>query len=56
MPVELRAPSYNDVVADLKVLREKGLIRLRTLHVPALQQAARACGESEQLEHDPPGD
>ena len=54
MPVEPQAPSYDDLVADLKVLREKGLIRLRTLRLPALQRAARACGESEQHEHDPP--
>lgn len=54
MPVESRAPSYDDLVTDLKVLREKGLIRLRTLHLPALQQAARACGESEREQHDPP--
>jgi hypothetical protein len=54
MPVEPQAPSYDDLVADLKVLREKGLIRLRTLHLPALQQAAQACGESEQEQHDPP--
>jgi hypothetical protein len=54
MPVEARAPSHEALVADLKVLREKGLIRLRGLHLPALQQAAQACGESEQAEHDPP--
>jgi hypothetical protein len=54
MTVEVRAPSYDALVADLKILREKGLIRLRTLRLPALQQAARACGESEHAYHDPP--
>jgi hypothetical protein len=54
MPVEPRAPSYDDLVLELKILREKGLIRLRSLHLPALQQAAQACGESEQEQHDPP--
>jgi hypothetical protein len=54
MPVELPAPGYECLVADLKVLREKGLIRLRSLHLPTLQQAARSCGESQQEQHDPP--
>jgi hypothetical protein len=54
MPVELQAPSYDKLVADLKLLREKGLIRLRGLNLPALQQAARACRESEQEQLDPP--
>jgi hypothetical protein len=54
MAVEPRAPTYDDLVVDLKILREKGLLRLRNLHLPALQQAARACGESEQDDHDPP--
>jgi hypothetical protein len=54
MTVNSRAPDYEDVVADLKLLREKGLIRLRTLHLPALQRAAQACGESEQAGFDPP--
>jgi hypothetical protein len=54
MPVELRAPQYDDLVRDLKVLREKGLVRLRGLRLPALQAAAWACGESEQDDHDPP--
>jgi hypothetical protein len=54
MTVEVRAPDYDDLVRDLKVLREKGLIRLRGLHLPTLQQAAQACGESEQAEPDPP--
>jgi hypothetical protein len=54
MTVESPAPTYDDLVIDLKVLREKGLIRLRALRLPALQQAARACGESEQERHDPP--
>lgn len=53
MPVESQAPGYGDLVADLKLLREKGLIRLRSLHLPALQLAARACGESDQDQHDP---
>jgi hypothetical protein len=54
MPVEPPAPSYDSLVADLRVLREKGLIRLRGLRLPALQQAALASGESEQEDHDPP--
>jgi hypothetical protein len=54
MAVYSMAPSYDELVTDLKVLREKGLIRLRSLRLPALQQAARACGESEQEQHDPP--
>jgi hypothetical protein len=54
MPVNARAPSYEALVGDLKVLREKGLLRLRNLTLPALQQAAVVCGESEQAEHDPP--
>ncbi len=54
MPVDVRAPSYDSLVADLKLLRERGLIRLRNLHLPALQQAAQACGESERDEYDPP--
>lgn len=54
MPVEPHAPTYDDLLADLRVLREKGLMRLRGLHLPALQQAARGCGESDQEQHDPP--
>ncbi len=54
MPVDSRVPSHEDLVVDLKLLREKGLIRLRTLHLPVLQQAALACGESEREQHDPP--
>jgi hypothetical protein len=51
---ELGTPGYDDLVADLRLLREKGLLRLRGLRLPALQRAARACGESEQDAHDPP--
>src|ERR1039457_4362244 len=54
MTVAFRVPLHDDLVRDLKLLREKGLIRLRLLHLPALQQAAQACGESEQEQHDPP--
>jgi hypothetical protein len=54
MRPERRSPTHDDLVADLKLLREKGLIRLRTLRLPALQGAAQACRESDQAEHDPP--
>jgi hypothetical protein len=54
MPVDAAVPSHEALVGDLKLLREKGLIRLRSLQLPALQGAAQACGESEQTEHDPP--
>lgn len=54
MPDDAAPPTHEALVADLKVLREKGLVRLRALHLPALQQAARASGVSEQAQHDPP--
>jgi len=37
-----KAPSFEGLVDDLKVLRSEGLIRLRTLNLPALKQAASA--------------
>jgi hypothetical protein len=39
-----QTPEHADLVADLKVLREKGLIRLRQLDLPALSAAALAAG------------
>jgi hypothetical protein len=54
MPVESQVPTHEDLVTDLKLLREKGLIRLRSLRLLALQRAAVACGESESEQHDPP--
>jgi hypothetical protein len=37
-------PGHADLVADLKKLREKGLTRLRGLHLPALERAAQTRG------------
>lgn len=54
MPDAPSTPSHDDLVAELKVVREKGVIRLRALSLPALQAAARASGESGSEHHDPP--
>ncbi len=46
-PVSLPAgalPAHADLVADLRRLREKGLIRLRAVPVPALEQATQVVG------------
>jgi O-acetyl-ADP-ribose deacetylase (regulator of RNase III) len=48
------APSYEDLLRDVKLLREGGLFQLRTLDVPALQRAARASGLSDSAGTDPP--
>jgi len=37
-------PAFEDVVRELRTVREKGLVRLRALELPALHQAARAAG------------
>lgn len=47
-------PEHAELVRNLRVLQEKGLIRLRSLNLLTLQLAAVASGESEQTEHDPP--
>lgn len=45
-------PAYEDLVRELRIVREKGLVRLRTLELPALHQAARTAGR-EVREPDP---
>jgi O-acetyl-ADP-ribose deacetylase (regulator of RNase III) len=37
-------PAFEDLVRELRIVREKGLVRLRTLDLPALHQAARTAG------------
>ncbi|MEV5751563.1 hypothetical protein AB0L00_27390 [Actinoallomurus sp. NPDC052308] len=43
MPEESGTPDFARLVADLKLLREKGLTRLRRINVPALEEATRRC-------------
>jgi hypothetical protein len=52
MPAE-KLPEHDELVRDLKTLREKGLIRLRSLELPALRLAAITAGESEGPGWDP---
>lgn len=46
MPYQRGTPEHGELVRDLKVLREKGLLRLRSLDLQALQAAAEAVGEA----------
>jgi O-acetyl-ADP-ribose deacetylase (regulator of RNase III) len=40
VPAQPEVPSVEDIVGDLRVLRERGLVRLRHSDLPALRQAA----------------
>ncbi len=40
-------PSYDGLVAELELIRRKGIVRLRDLDLPVLVQAARAAGDAE---------
>jgi hypothetical protein len=40
-------PSHADLVRDLRLLRERGLLRLRRLSLPALSAAARIAGRTD---------
>lgn len=41
----IAAPEYENLITDLKKLRERGVTNLRRLELPALAQAVRACGD-----------
>lgn len=45
-PVDVEPPPHGDLVHDLGTWRERGVLRLRQLELPALRQAALACGEA----------
>lgn len=47
------APAHDQLVADLKVLRERGMLRLRSLELPALAAAAHAAGYTDGAAPDP---
>ncbi|MDV7102072.1 hypothetical protein R4227_18600 [Gordonia amicalis] len=44
MQDEVRTPDHEAVVRDLRLLRERGLGAIRRINLPALHQAALACG------------
>jgi hypothetical protein len=44
MQDEVRTPDHEAVVRDLRLLRERGLGAIRRISLPALHQAALACG------------
>lgn len=46
-------PSYDDLVADLRLVREKGIGRLRRLAVPALDRACRVADMTTGQEQEP---
>lgn len=50
----LQPPLHAHLARDLRLLREKGLIRLRALDVPALHAAARVAGLTASPDPDPP--
>ena len=43
------APAHSALVTDLRLLRERGLLRLRRLGLPALHQAARAAALTSEV-------
>ena len=43
-PVTETSPTLDDLVRDLRLLRARGLLRVRRLSLPALTAAARAAG------------
>ena len=45
-PVDVEPPPHGDLVCDLGTWRERGVLRLRQLELPALRQAALACGDA----------
>lgn len=53
MPDPPPPPAHADLVADLRVLRERGLIRLRRLELPALAAASRTAGLAAADSEDP---
>jgi hypothetical protein len=50
---ELAVPSHADLVADLSLVREHGLVRLRWLHLVALAAAARLCDFTSSPDPEP---
>jgi hypothetical protein len=53
MPAELRPPTHSGLVADLRLVREKGLGRLRQYATPALTVACTLYGASDEEAHRP---
>lgn len=53
-PAESEIPEHDAIVRDLRVLRERGLIRLRRLELPALHRATVTAGLAPTGPPDPP--
>jgi hypothetical protein len=53
MSVEPRSPSHEELVADLRLLRERGVTAIRHLHLGALGRAALLCGLSAGEQPEP---